>query len=74
MNRDEALALLKEIAQNKLFSAKWISLVNGKSGYEIHIKPMQGDPASLEPVFKNRDLKLKEVEGKLVVYREHKRS
>jgi hypothetical protein len=71
VNRDEAIALLKEIAQNKNFSVKWISLVNGKPGYEIHVKPMDGNPASLEPIFEKRGLKLKEVKDTLVIYREH---
>ena len=71
VNRDEAIALLKKMAQNKNFSVKWISLVNGKSGYEIRVKPMQGNPASLKPIFENRDLQMKEVKGTLVIYREH---
>ena len=72
MKRDEAIALLKQIAFSECFGFNWISLVNGKAGCEIHIKPQHGaDPAVLEPIFENRDLKLKEVEGTLVVYREH---
>jgi hypothetical protein len=59
VNRGEAIALLKEVAKNKHFSVRWISLVNGKSGYEIHIKPELGSPASLEPFFEKRGLKLK---------------
>lgn len=74
MNREEAIAVLKEIAENKRFTFEWISLVNGKIGYEIHIKPEQGDSASLKPIFENRNLLLKEAKGILVVYREHGKS
>ena len=72
MKRDEAIALLKQIAESKRFSFDWISLVNGKSGCEIHIKPEAGcDPEVLKPIFENRDLQMKEVRGNLVIYREH---
>lgn len=72
MKRDEAIALLKEIATSKRFGFNWISLVNGGAGWEIHIKPEAGnDPKVLKPIFKNRDLLMKEVKGTLVIYREH---
>ena len=72
MKRDEAIALLKQIAESKRFDFNWISLVNGESGCEIHIKPEQGsDAAVLVPIFENRGLKLREVKGTLVIYREH---
>jgi hypothetical protein len=70
--RDEAIAFLKQIAESKRFTFKWISLENGKSGYEIHVKPEQGDPAILKPIFESSGLKFKEVKGTLVIYREHK--
>lgn len=70
--RSEAIAFLKQIAESKRFTIKWISLVNGKSGCEIHIKPEQCDPAILKPIFENRGLKFKEVKDTLVIYREHK--
>jgi hypothetical protein len=72
VKRDEAIALLKEIAESKRFGFNWISLVNGKAGCEIHIKPETGsNPSVLEPIFENRDLQMKEVNGTLVIYREH---
>lgn len=72
MKRDEAIALLKQIAESKRFSFNWISLANGKAGYEIHIKPEHGsDIAVLKPIFENHGLQLKEVKGTLVIYREH---
>ena len=72
MERDEAIFLLKEVADSLRFALKWISLVNGKFGWEIHIKPEEGDLASLKPIFEKRGLKLIEVDGVLVIYREHK--
>jgi hypothetical protein len=72
MKRDEAIALLKQIAESKRFTFKWISLVNGKAGCEIHVKPEQGDPAILKPIFEKRGLKFKGVKGTLVVYKKHK--
>ena len=72
LKREEAISLLKQIAESKRFSFNWISLVNGNSGYKIHIKPEAGsDPKALKPIFENRDLQMKEVEGTLVIYREH---
>jgi hypothetical protein len=72
VKRDEAIALLKQISESTRFSFNWISLVNGKAGCEIHIKPeVCSDPAVLKPFFENRDLKMKEVNGTLVIYRRH---
>ena len=72
MNRSEATALLKQIAEKQTFSFNWISLVNGGAGCEIHIKPEVGsDAEALKPIFENRDLQMKEVRGNLVIYREH---
>ena len=72
MKRDEAIALLKQIALSERFGFNWISLVNGGAGCEIHIKPEVGsDAEALKPIFENRDLQMKEVNGILVIYREH---
>ena len=72
MKRDEAIALLRQIAENKRLAFNWISLVNRKSGCEIHIKPEQGSSAAaLEQNFDKRGLNLKETKGTLVIYREH---
>jgi hypothetical protein len=72
MKRDEAIALLKQIAVSKRFGFNWISLVNGRAGCEIHIKPEAGsNTKALKPIFENRGLKMKEVKDTLVIYREH---
>jgi hypothetical protein len=75
VKREKAIALLKQISESKRFSFNWISLVNGKSGCEIHIKPEYGsDPSVLKPIFEKRDLQMKEAKGILVIYREHDES
>jgi len=72
MKREEAVALLKKIAESERFGFNWISLVNGEAGCEIHIKPEAGsDPEALKPIFENRNLQMKEVKSVLVIYREH---
>jgi len=71
MNRDEAITVLKEIAKSKGFTLDWISLVNGKSGCEIHIKADGTARSIIEPIFKSHRLKMKEKEDKIILYREH---
>ena len=73
MNREEAIALLKQIAENTRFAFDSICLANGKSGYEIHIKSDDVNPDALNPSFEKLGLELKEVEGILVIYRKHNR-
>ena len=71
MNRNEAIALLKQIATSERFGFNWISLVNGGAGYEIHVKPEAGSNTTvLKSIFENRDLQMKETNGTLVIYRE----
>lgn len=71
MDRVKAIALLKEIAANKELIPEWISLENGDSGYEVHLKPDTVDLFSLKLLVKKHNLAIKEVKGFLVVYEEH---
>jgi len=71
MDREEAIDLLKQIAESNRFTFNWISLVDGPSGCEIHIKSDDGNPDVLKPIFERSDLELKEIEGILVIYRKH---
>ncbi len=71
MDREEAIDLLRQIAASNRFTFNWISLVNGKSGCEIHIKSDDGNPDILKPIFERSGLNLKETEGILVIYRKH---
>jgi len=73
VNREEAIAILKQIAESERVSLNWISLVNGKSGYMIKLKPDEGDSDVLKAIIEKRGLEVKEVEGILVVYRNHDR-
>ena len=71
MDRVEAITLLKEIAANRALTPTWISLVNVKSGYEVHIKPESVNLDCLKMTVEEHNLALKEVSGLLVVYKEH---
>ena len=73
VDRGAAIAFLKEIAANKELIPEWVSLENGNSGYEVHIKPNTVNTASLKLIVKKHNLALKEVKGFLVVYEEHDR-
>ena len=74
VDRGEAIALLKEIAANRAVTPTWISLVNVKSEYEIHIKPESINLNCLRLIVEKHNLALKEVTGLLVVYKEHDES
>jgi len=68
MKREEAIAILKEIAGTR-FSVSWVSLVNKESDdYEIHIKPALVFSASLEQIVQKHKLALKEVKGILIIH------
>lgn len=71
MNRDEAIAILKEIAKSEGFTLDWISLINAESGCEIHIKADGTARSIIEPIFKSHRLKMKEKEDKIILYKEH---
>ncbi|HEX9262160.1 MAG TPA: hypothetical protein VF893_06490 [Candidatus Bathyarchaeia archaeon] len=71
MDRREAIALLKEIAAKREVTPSWVSLVNGKAGYEVHLKPDAVDVASLKLIVEKHNLVLKKVKGLLVVCEEH---
>lgn len=44
LERGEAIAVLRDIADNQRFNPRWVSLLNGKSGcYELHISPESVD-------------------------------
>jgi hypothetical protein len=51
-----------------------ISLEHGNSGYEVHLKPDIVDPDALNLIVKQHNLVLKEVNGLLIVYKEHEGS
>ncbi len=71
MRREEAIAFLEEVVANKIIQIRWISLVDGKNGYEIHIKPEIKDFTRLKPIVEKHNLALKEVNGVIIIHREH---
>jgi NAD(P)H-hydrate repair Nnr-like enzyme with NAD(P)H-hydrate dehydratase domain len=74
MDRTEAVSLLKEIAAKRALVPQWISLENSISGYEVHLKPNIVDADALNLIVKQHGLALKEVNGLLIVYKEHEGS
>ena len=72
MNRDEAIEVLREIAGKEGFTLDWISLVNGVSGCEIHIKADQNALSIIKPIFDEHCLKLRKINDRIILYREHK--
>ena len=74
LKREEAISLLKEITAKRALVPKWISLEHGNSGYEVHLKPDIVNPASLNLIVNQHNLALKDVNGLLVVYKEHESS
>jgi hypothetical protein len=72
LKREQAIAILKEIVANQVLKFNWVSLVNGKTGgYELHIKPEIEGSTRLKPIAEEHNLSLKEVNGVLIIYREH---
>lgn len=68
----EAIAILREIGDNKGFNPRWVSLVNGESdSYELHFNPESIDLVFLKQTVENHNLALKEINGLIVVYSEH---
>ncbi len=69
MKRLEAIALLKEITSSKTVIPIWVSLENASSSeYELHIKPQNGDSASLKLIVEEHNLELKEIDSSWVIY------
>jgi hypothetical protein len=70
VNREEAIALLKEIAANKIATISWISLNSVADGYEIILKG-EVHKQSLRQIVQKHNLSLKEANGLFVIYQEH---
>jgi hypothetical protein len=71
VKREEAVSVLKEIVAKRALVPRWISMEQGNSGYEVHLKPDIVDPVALDSIVKQHNLAVKEVNGLLVVYKEH---
>jgi hypothetical protein len=74
MKREEAMALVKEIFANQVLPIYWVSLVFRKPDRcEIHIRLEKGAPDFLQQFVAKHNLALKEVNGVLIIRREHQR-
>jgi hypothetical protein len=71
LKREEAIALLKKIAEEHILTLKWISLVKEDHGWEIHIKPESGSSAGLKPILEKQELILNEADEELIICRKH---
>jgi hypothetical protein len=71
LKREEAIAIIKEIASADAPQVNWISLVDGKNGFEIHIKPEIDELRNLGSIVKEHNLALKEVNGVSIIYKKH---
>ena len=71
VKREQAIAILREIVANQVLQLNWVSLVDGMGGYEVHIKPEIEDSASLNSIVEKHKLAIKEVNGVLIIYKEH---
>jgi hypothetical protein len=69
VKREEAIALLKELAANQVLQPFWISMLREESGeFELHIKPETYDSAGLKLIAEKHNLTLKEDKGHLIVH------
>jgi hypothetical protein len=72
LEREAAIALLKEIIAEQAAIPIWVDLEQAKSDlYELHIKPLCVDPDSLKRIVEKHNLTFKEAKGFLVICNEH---
>lgn len=74
MKREQAIALLKEIVSNKAIQPNWISLTEGKLGYELHIKLEMEDLRRLKQLVEKHNLELTEASGTVIIHGKHDES
>ena len=71
MEREGAIALLKEILAEQAVVPIWVDLEQEESDlYKLHIKPSFVDLDSLKRIVEKHNFALKEAEKRLVIYRE----
>ena len=72
MKREAAVAILREIMNNRKIHFKESSLVTGKSGgYELRVESDAASGACLKPIVKKHGLALKEANGFFIIYKQH---
>ena len=69
MEREGAIALLKEILAEQAVIPIWVDLEQISSDlYELHIKPSFADLDSLKRIVEKHNFAFKEANGRLVIY------
>jgi hypothetical protein len=69
LKREQAIALLKELATNQILQPKWVSMENREpTGYELHIRYETCDSKRLKPIVEKHELTLKEANGILIIH------
>ena len=75
MERERAIALLKEILAEQAVTPLWVDLEQEKSDfYKLNIKPLCVNLNSLKQIVEKHNFAFKDTEGRLVIYREQKES
>jgi hypothetical protein len=75
MEREDAIALLKEILAEQAVTPIWVDLEQNESDlYELKIKPLFVDLDALKRIVEKHDFEFKQTEGRLVIYKEQNES
>ena len=75
MERERAIALLREILAEQAVTPIWVDLEQEKSDlFKLNIKPLGVNIDSLKRIVEKHNFALKEAEKRLVIYREQESS
>jgi hypothetical protein len=74
MERERAIALLKEILAEQAVTPIWIDLEQESDLYELNIKPLCVNLDLLKRIVEKHHFAIKDVNGRLVIYSAEKES
>ena len=75
MERERAIALLKEILAEQAVTPLWVDLEQEKSDfYKLNIKPLGVNLDSLKQIVEKHNFAIKDTQRRLVIYKEHNES
>ena len=75
MERQRAIALLKEILAEQAVTPIWVDLEQEKSDlFKLNIKPLGVNIDSLKRIVEKHNFAIKDAQGRLVIYKEHSES
>ena len=75
MERQRAIALLREILAEQAVTPIWVDLEQEKSDlFKLNIKHLGVNLDSLKQIVEKHNFAFKDTEGRLVIYREQKES